>query len=195
MEALKYYLDIAVRKCRQYPIAISTLVLAVVLGLYVWSGGDNKIQLARQLTDLQSQWERMERNLRNATGLESQLEEMQELRAKMRTRMTRREEVALNLNYFYRLEQQSNVSISSINQLPASAGQQARHLPTMADFDIIGYSMTIEGSFNDVLSFLQSIQQGEYFARIENVNFGRGRDQAGRAVSASIQVFILGARN
>lgn len=194
MEALKYHLANAWKRCRQYPWATATLTLAMLLGIYVWLQTEPQRQKQTQLAELRTQWERMERNLRNATGLAQQLEEMQDLQQQLKNRLTRREEVALNQSYFYQLEQASGVSIMTLNQQPPFTGQPPRHLPQAADFDIIGFAMTVEGEFSEVLRFIDSVQQGVFPARVENVTLNRGRDQAGRKVSANLQIFILGAK-
>ncbi|TVP78923.1 MAG: hypothetical protein EA353_07480, partial [Puniceicoccaceae bacterium] len=60
----------------------------------------------------------LEQNVRNATGLEAQQEELAEAVEQMQTRLFRREERAVNINFFYEMERRFNVRVSEIRQLP-----------------------------------------------------------------------------
>jgi hypothetical protein len=182
-------------KIRQYPYATGLAVLSIALAAILFFRSPLVAQLQEEVNDKQSEWDRIERNIRNSRELQAHVSLIEAHRNNLDGRLMSREEVAINYNYFYRLEELSGVSIVSLSQNPPFAGQAPANVPRLEDFDVIGYTISVEGSYQNVIKFMRLIDTGKHLTRMETLNLSRaGREGGGQTVSASIQLFALGKK-
>jgi Tfp pilus assembly protein PilO len=95
--------------------------------------------------------------------------------------------LADNLWYFYKLEEQTKARIRGLNQLATSGpGQDAR-----AEYKPIPYTMEISGTFAQVMDFLQSLESGPRLVKVRGFTFRRS-ESSGEGVVLQLELTVLG---
>ncbi len=95
--------------------------------------------------------------------------------------------LADNLWYFYKLEEQTKARIRGLNQLATSGpGQNDR-----AEYKPIPYTMEISGTFAQVMDFLQSLESGPRLVKVRGFTFRRG-EPGGDGVVLQLELTVLG---
>ncbi|MSU66365.1 MAG: hypothetical protein EXS38_09755 [Opitutus sp.] len=93
------------------------------------------------------------------------------------------ENLAENLWYFYRLEEQTKARLPELHQLSSS--------PTDASplFKRVPYTLRATGNYEQVASFLLALETGPRLVNITSFNFARtGANRAGLALELSIEL-------
>lgn len=131
-------------------------------------------------------------NVRNSEKLSAQVGEIQALSKEMDSRLLRASQLAVNLQYFYKLEAETEVKLIDVKQGGLPKGGKTL-------YGGIPFNVTVQGSFKQVMSFLQKLENGPHFARFGTVNFGKasgtsesrpasGADLSGMTVSINLEL-------
>ena len=95
--------------------------------------------------------------------------------------------LADNLWYFYKLEEQTKARIRGLNQLATSGpGQDSR-----AEYKPIPYTMEVSGTFAQVMDFLQNLESGPRLVKVRGFTFRRG-DTGADTVVLRLDLTVLG---
>lgn len=134
-------------------------------------------------------------NVRNSSGLQEQVTEMQAATKEMSTRLLRENQRALNLQYFYRLEAETGARLVDVRQgsIPSARGAAA------ATFVGIPFVVSVEGSFKQTMDFLKKIESSPSFTKFNSINFARvstgdgaGRSAGPSSISMTMNIDLLG---
>jgi len=125
-------------------------------------------------------------NVRNSEKLPAQVAEIQALSKEMDSRLVRAGQLAVNLQYFYRLEAETEVKLVDVRQGALPRGGKSLYAG-------IPFTVSVQGSFKQVLSFLQKLETGPHFCRFTSVVFNKQDAGAGSAgVTLAINLELLG---
>ncbi|MBI2496697.1 MAG: hypothetical protein HYV75_01790 [Opitutae bacterium] len=120
-------------------------------------------------------------NVRNAEMLPAQVAEI----------LIRASQLAVNLQYFYKLEAETEVKLLDVRQGTAPKAGKSLYTP-------IPFNVSVQGSFKQVLAFLQKLENGPHFCRFSTVSFGKSAagSEAARAdatgTTLSLNLELLG---
>lgn len=133
-------------------------------------------------------------NVRNSEKLPAQVTEIQVLAKEMEGRLVKAGQLAVNLQYFYKLEAETEVKLVDVRQGNLPRGGKTTYTG-------IPFSVTVQGSFKQVFAFLQKLENGPHFCRFTAVVFskqGGGSSEAGRpspdtaGINVSLNLELLG---
>ncbi len=126
-------------------------------------------------------------NVRNAASLPQQIETIQRATKNLESRLVHAGQLAINLQYFYRLENDTGVKLVDVRQ-----NQIGR--PSKALYIGVPYNVTVQGSFPHVMDFMRRLESGRHFARFNTLSFSKiaGADAGGDALSVAMNVELLG---
>ena len=115
-------------------------------------------------------------NVRNSEKLPAQVAEIQALAKEMDGRLIRASQLAVNLQYFYKLEAETEVKLLDVRQNSIAKGGKALYAG-------IPFNVSVQGTFKQVMSFLQKLENGPHFCHFISVNFNKsgGGAEAGRS--------------
>jgi hypothetical protein len=182
----------AINRIKEYPLAVCATLLAVVAGVLLFLRADRITSLETELSTARTTINRMEANLREAVDLEQDKERLLRLRERIDSRLMVREEVAFNLDYFYRLEASHTIRIENLRPLGGRAGP-ADVVPTVDLFDVLGFDLTVRGEFANVNEFIRTLESDHYFGRVESLTITRPAGAGpNTVVSAQIALNLLG---
>ncbi len=169
---------------KKHPVGVGCAIVSIACGilLYVRSGNIEASQVELEANSAQAA--KMIANVRNANGLAEQLTEIQALGKELDARMMKAGQLAVNLQYFYKLETETEVKLVDVRQnaVPRNIKTQYAGVP---------FSVSVSGSFPHVINFLNRLQNGRHFCRINSTNFAKAGD-AGGDVNLALNLELLG---
>ena len=124
------------------------------------------------------------RNVTNSAQLQEQLDFLFQANQAVKARALSAEGLAENLQYFYKLESELGIKYRDLRPgNRAATSKQATYVP-------INYTVSIEGSFADIIIFLKHLEQGAYFCRIVSASASGSESK----VSLSLNLDLLGIK-
>lgn len=178
---------------KRYPLAIGCGVLSVFLlaGAYVRSDRTN--ELARQSKEGEEQGRKILSDIRSGANLAEQYEALSNHTKELEGRLVHGSERAQNQQYFYRIESESGVKEISLQPAGRSSTPAKGPKPLYTG---IGYTISVQGSYHQILDFLGRIESGQYFPRLVTASVSRaGQRSAGGAtamITLTLNLELLG---
>jgi Tfp pilus assembly protein PilO len=151
---------------KKHPIGFSCGALCVIMGvlLYFRSGKIDEDQAEFEARSAERT--KILANVRNSENLPKQLAEMQALAKEMDSRLIRAGQLAVNLQYFYKLEAENEVKLIDIRQGNPPKASKSLYVG-------IPYNVSVQGSFKQVVAFLQRLETGPHFCHFSAVSFSK----------------------
>ena len=125
--------------------------------------------MKQKLETREQEWQRINTNLKRARDLSEHLARIREIQSAVSTRLMDPEERAINYDYFYSLEEKSGVRLISLNQSGVISTNNATiaGINEFKEYQLIGYAVSVEGTFEEIVGFLTSVTSGRHFRPIE----------------------------
>lgn len=185
--------DALVGWIRGNPVIVGCLVLSAALagGIYYRSSARPE---AEQLIDQKSsEGRRLAFNVRNSAQLPDHLAAMSAAVAEIEPRLIRGDELATNLQYFYKLEAETGTKLLDLRR--AASAPVALPAPKGAakpSFSAIPFTLSVEGDYPALIDFLRRLETGIHFSRITLASMSViGTDRSGR-LGLQLSVELLG---
>ncbi len=105
-------------------------------------------------------------NVGFSKNLPEQVTELQAASKEMEGRLVRAGQLAVNLQYFYKLEAENEVKLLDVRQNPLPRNTKTLYVG-------IPYSVNVQGPYKNVMAFLQRLEKGRHFCRINNATFNK----------------------
>ena len=160
---------------KKQPLGFSCGILCVLIGALLYFRGDKIDENQVEFEARSAQRTKILANVRNSENLAKQLAELQALAKEMDSRLIRAGQLAVNLQYFYKLEAENEVKLIDIRQgnLPKASKSLYVGIP---------YNVSVQGTFKQVVAFLQRLETGPHFCHFSTVSFSKS---AGTTTDAS----------
>ena len=175
---------------KKHPIGFACGALCVICAalLYVRSSKIEESQADYEAKSAEAA--KILANVRYSDKLPEQVAEMQALTKDMEGRLIRSGQLAVNLQYFYKLEAENEVKLLDVRQNNPLKGSKVLYIG-------IPYSVAVQGSFKQVVAFLQRLENGPHFCRFTTISFVKGggsvTDVGGAtSMSVSLNLELLG---
>ena len=130
-------------------------------------------------------------NVSISKNLPEQTTEIQAFSKELEGRLVRAGQLAVNLQYFYKLEAENEVKLLDVRQNPLPRNNKNLYTG-------IPYNVNVQGSYKQVLAFLHRLENGRHFCRINSATFnkstGSSEDsaQASTGMTLSLNLELLG---
>jgi hypothetical protein len=139
----------------------------VVCGAVIFLRSGNLVELYAHEADLNTRIRTINQNIKNAKDLEQQVQEVELLVEQIEARLFDREQRAININFFYDLEDRMDVRIANISQMPSEDSTYAKGGPRELKLhSTIAYSMSLNGKFDEILRFMYELYRVEPLIRV-----------------------------
>ena len=167
-----------IAKIKKQPIGVACGVICLVcIGwLYYRSGELEKRQAEYEAKSSEAQ--KMISNVAIAKTLPAEVAEMQAATKDLESRLIKDSQLAVNLQYFYKLEAENEVKLLDIRQ------QTRNRTPAKTTYVGVPFFVNLQGSYKNVMAFLQRVEKGRHFCRVLTASFQK---EAGAAASAERQ--------
>lgn len=172
---------------KKHPIGVVCGLIALACGvvLYLHSGDIALSQAENEARTAEAN--KMITNVRNSANLAEQVAEMQALSKELDSRLMRAGQLAVNLQYFYKLEAENEIKLVDVRQGGVNRAGKMQYVS-------VQFSLTVTGTFPQLVNFLNRLQAGRHFCRINSATFnksGGDADPAG-SMNLSLNLDILG---
>lgn len=185
-------------KVKEYPLAAISLVLFVALAIMLVLRGGVVDELTMQETELMARIQAIDTNVKNSNNLEQDLQILQRDSDLIRQRLFKRDQRAVNIDFFYSFEDQLDVVISEVSQLSVEDPALAKGGPNaLKQYSTIAYNIKVAGTFQEILELLHAIHQADAFIRVADFQVRVGTDQERKAehLSAQLRVIVLAEKS
>lgn len=153
---------------RKHPISAVCGLIIVVCGLLAYFRMD-VIDVSQADYDAKAaEAAKMVANVKNAPSLEEQVAEIQQLGKDLDSRLIKIDQLAVNLQYFYKLEAENGVRLVDVRQNAPTRARSGK-----PNFTAVPFTVTVQGTYAQVMKFLGALQTGRHFCRINTANFSK----------------------
>lgn len=168
---------------KKYPILWACGFITVGLAAVLYLRSDLQAEKSAELEKLTREGARYRANISNSVQLQDQLDFLVRANEAVRARALKVDGLAENLQYLYRLE--SEVGVKYLDLRPGGKAAIPKQPPTYLP---INYTVSMQGSFAQMITFIRHFEQGAYFARI-NAASANGSDSS---VTVNLTIDLLG---
>ena len=151
---------VATLKANPISVACGALTLALAIAIYFRS---DRVPLAdAKLNERASLGERIDANLKNGVQLAEQTNALTVARQQIEARLIRPDELAKNLQFFYKLEADTGTKLIDLRQnsnTPKAPKPKASYIN-------VGYAVTVRGDYARLIDFLHRLESRQRFCRI-----------------------------
>jgi plasmid maintenance system killer protein len=183
-----------IRTLKAYPLAVLSVLVFLICSAVIHLRAGAVADLSVHEADLNLRIRTIDQNVRNANNLDKDFEEIKRLVDQIEARLFKRDQRAVNINFFYALENRLNVRILNISQMPNEdslyAKGGARELKLHST---ITYNISLNGNFENILLFLYELQRVDPLIRV--VDFQIAKDNAQEAdeecLDARLRLIVL----
>jgi len=149
---------------RGNPILVGCIVVCAALGAGIYYRSDVLPERQQALEKMTSEGRRLALNVRNGTQLSEQMAALTSARAEIEQRMIRKDELATNLQYFYRLESETGIKLVDLRQGTSVSG--ASTVAKGSAFSPVLFNVSVQGEFPVLIDFLRRLENGANYARV-----------------------------
>ena len=175
---------------KRYPIAIGCGLLTAFLLVGSYIRSDRASEVATQLKDAEEQGKGILREIRDGANLSEQYETLVGHIKELESRLVVSSERARNQQYFYRLESETGVKEISLQPGARSTGTQRGTKPLLAG---IGYAISVQGDYHQILNFLGRLESGHHFYRMITASVSRaGQRGSAATITLTLNLELLG---
>ncbi len=155
---------IATVKKQPIGFACGALCLVCAALLYVRSSKIQESQAEYEAKSAESA--RILTNVNYSKNLPEQVTEVQALAKELDNRLIRGGQLAANLQYFYKLEAETGVKLLDVHQNNLPKGDKRLFIG-------VPYSLSVQGTYKQIMVFLLRLEEGSRFCHFSNVNFNK----------------------
>ena len=160
---------------KKQPVGFACAVISLILAGLIYYRSDLIGQGVTEYEAKSDEAHKILDNVRNSENLAKQVAEMQTLSKQLEGRLIRANQLAVNLQYFYKLEAENDVKLLDVRQGNSVKSAKLLYLG-------IPYSVSVQGSYKQVIAFLQRLDTGPHFCHFSAVEFVKS---AGTTTDAS----------
>lgn len=172
---------------RKNPIGIGCGVVALALGGAIYFRADHIPEAEAELEQKSTEAERYKNNLKNATQLQEHYDAIVAVNKAIDARIVRASQYAKNLQYFYKLESETGVKLTTDPRIAPPAAKK----DPKATYLSIPVSLSVQGNYPQLLECLRRLENGTHFCRVLNVSLASAADR-NAVLSFTISLELLG---
>jgi len=153
---------VAALKANPISVACGALALALAVGIYFRS---DKVPDSETILDQRATLgERIDANLKNGVQLSEQFAAIAAARQQIEARLVHPDELAKNLQFFYKLEADTGTKLIDLRQNIIPQFKPGTKLKTF--YLGVGFAVTVRGDYARLLDFLRRLESGQRFCRV-----------------------------
>ncbi len=140
----------------------------------------------KDIVSTQSAIHRMSQNVISAKGLSQDLQSIKSIDTAIQECFVDPNKKASNIAYFYALENTTSSRVEQVTQEAISLFKEQNKIK----YYQIPYKMTLGGRFQEVLSYLESLQSGVHFFKLQEIAFTQLPPSVSGKIEDALQVSI-----
>lgn len=172
---------------RRWPFCLVCVALTLASGIGWWLLRDRITELHTVHAQRTKEGEAMLALLVSGSTQRAELEVVRETTRRIEENLVVEANLAENLWYFYKLEEQTKARLPELHQLSSPTTDKSplyRRVP---------YSLRIAGNYEQVAAFLLALETGPRLVKITGFNYARA-EALGSAMALDLNVELLGKK-
>jgi Tfp pilus assembly protein PilO len=172
---------------RRWPYSVSCGLLTLLLvGGVVYLHFEID-RLESSLKSKSKEGEEMLDKLVSSSTLRQELTDIRQVTRRIEENLVVETNLAENLWYFYKLEDQTKAQLPELHQVSSPAADKSPH------FRRVPYGLRVIGTYEHVAAFLLALETGPRLVKITTFSISR-TDPSGASISLDLNVELLGKR-
>lgn len=191
-------LSVISKKFKEFPILFVCGIITPITLVLLFMRAPRIQEYEAELEDLEGKWNDIQTNVEYSAGLESAIESLEAGLEAVNTRLMRAEDVAVNSEFFYDLEEAVGVQLGRFGQGTATDGSNLHiGMEKLLHFSAIPYIQNISGTMDQVLTFISELDRQDYFVRMDSLRLVPASEtgEESRLVSARLQCHVLAVKD
>ena len=173
---------------RRYPVLSGAVIICIPLAIIWFYRSDEFVEQQATVEKLQAESSLYRANIANSSQLQQQVDFLVQAKESIAKRSFRAEGLPLNLQYFYKLEADIGVKYLTLNPSGRPAAPLAKPAVGVLNYVPLNYSVSVQGSFYQIINYLRCLEQGAYFCRINAASILN----SGSTVTLNLDLDLLG---
>lgn len=178
-------------KKRPLPICCGILSVLLLAGTYYRNA--RTTELEGQLKQNEEEGKRLINNVRFGANLPEHYESLVAQTKQLESRLVRVNNLALNLQYFYRIITESGVTRLDARQTGVAPSPPRGPKPL---YPPVGFTVSVKGDYRQIMDFVGRVESGAHFYRWNSCSISRGATEGGAgragALTLSLNLDLLG---
>ncbi len=173
---------------KKHPIGVFCGIISLFCGVELYLRSDVLDETKLMVEAAIKQRDAMISNVRNSTGLAQQVDALQQATKQLESRLVKANQLATNLQYFYRLESDTGVKLTDVRQNQVGRANAGLYIG-------IPYTVSYQGTHKQALEFLQRVESGKYFSKFSSISFNKaaGSESTSGILSVTMNIELLGS--
>jgi hypothetical protein len=176
---------------RKNAICVSCVIVSIAIGVTIYLRSDLLPDANVVLAEKSKQGELIAANIEDSHQLKDQYTALVAANQAIANRMIRVGQLAENLQYFYRLESETNTKLTDPRQIawtpPPKNSPKTAYTP-------VGFALTAQGTYVQLMDLLRRLENGEHYCRVITCNLRPSADQRGSQLIISLSIELLGTQ-
>jgi hypothetical protein len=148
-------------------ISVGCVIVSILIGLAIYYRSDLLPEAEKVLASRTGQGELLAANIEDSAQLKEQHAAITAANEAIDNRVIRVGQLAENLQYFYRLESDTNTKLTSPRQIPLPP--PVRNAPK-TNYVSVPFSFSAQGDYGQLLDLLRKLESGEHYCRVMTCN-------------------------
>lgn len=176
---------------RKNVVAVACVVASLVIGLVIYLRSDLLPEAEKVFAQNSQKAALLAANIEDSEQLKEQHAALVTSNEKISDRMIRVGQLAENLQYFYRLESDTGAKLTDLRQVPL---QPALKTAPKTVFTPVGFAVTAQGTFLQLMDLLRRLEGGEHYCRVLTCSIHPNQELRGGALSMALSLELLGTQ-
>ena len=158
--------DELIALCKKQPIGFGCGLLCIILGVAIYYRSGKIAENQAEYEAKSAEAAAIMANVGNSKNLAEQVAEIQALTKELESRLVGAGQLAINQQYFYKLEAENEVKLMDVRQGNFNRSGKANYAG-------IPFTVSVQGTYKQIMAFLQKLENGRYFCRFNGVTFSK----------------------
>lgn len=176
---------------KKYPLGTAAIAVLVVMSAALFFRSSTMTDTKAALEQNTSEAQRHLSNISYSAQLEEQFQALENANRTIASRLVNPQDLAINLEYFYKLERETGVKLLDTRPASPSPGPASRAPVMKSGYKPVQYAVSLQGSYSQVLTFLRRLEQGTYYCRVVTASCNLAQeDSSAEKKTASSQIVL-----
>lgn len=172
---------------KRFPVLFTSVIVCIPLAIICFVRDDAIIEQQAELEKNLAEASLFRANIANSSQLQQQVDFLAQAKEAIAKRAFGAESLPLNLQYFYKLETDVGIKYLTLNPTARAVASSAKSA-TSTSYIPLNFSVSVQGSFHQIITYLRCLEQGAYFCRINSASIL----SSGSIVTLSLDLDLLG---
>ena len=169
---------------KKQPVGFACGILSLILAGFLYYRGSAIDEKQAAFETKSAEAAKIVSNVAASRNLPEQVQEIQSLTKDLESRLVNAGQLAINQQYFYKLELENEVKLLEVRQ-----NNQQKKGATI--YSNVSFNVTVQGPFKKIMGFLDRLENGRHFCRFTGAVFGKNRSGGGPNVFAQDDMTLV----